>query len=63
MLKPRREKRSTPRDVVGGHLGGVPHEETPVGDRGIVPGLALQRGEARDFGVLIRRRLNKRQVA
>src|SRR5262245_54388623 len=46
-----------------GHFLAVPHEERIADEDGVVPGLAVERREARDFLELIRRRADEGQLA
>src|SRR5262245_55271178 len=46
-----------------GHLLGVANQEDVADQRWMVPGLALDRLEARELGELIGRRLDQRQLA
>src|SRR5258708_35623915 len=47
----------------GGHLLAVANQQDIAGQRGVVPGFALDRREAREFGELIGSRLDQRQLA
>lgn len=50
-------------DFKARHFRAVAHEQAATTDGRMIPGLAANGGEARDFQVPLRRRLDQRQVA